>query len=144
MSTAPVPYDDPVLPCQPAKCWIEIELLEEDGTPAAGEPYRVELPDGELREGVFDKTGLIRFDNIACGICKVWFPGAEETELVRVPAARYVFDWIELELLDTDGGPIANEPYWVKLPDGAIREGCLNGNGFFSSWCSFRSWKRLA
>ncbi|MBL8240463.1 MAG: hypothetical protein JNM66_23785 [Bryobacterales bacterium] len=130
MNPGGVPHNDPVLPCQPGKCWIEIELLEEDGKPAAGEAYRVELPDGEMREGLFDKTGMIRFDNIACGICKVWFPGAEETEVMRVPAARYVFDWIELELLEEDGTACAGEPYWVRDPGGTVHEGELDKKGF--------------
>jgi len=125
-----VPMGDPILPCQPPKCWIEIEVLEEDGSPAAGEPYRIQLPDGEMREGEIGQTGMVRFDGIACGICKVWFPGTEEAAILRTTPARYIFDWIELELLEEDGSPCAEEPYWVRDPEGTIHEGKLDGKGY--------------
>lgn len=39
-------------------------------------------------------------------------------------------DWIEIELLDADDKPVANEEYILYLPDGSIRKGKLNGNGY--------------
>jgi hypothetical protein len=38
--------------------------------------------------------------------------------------------WIEIELLDEDDRGVAREPYWVRLPDGQVREGRLDENGF--------------
>lgn len=38
--------------------------------------------------------------------------------------------WIELELRDEDDNPVPNEIYWIKLPDGTLREGRLDANGF--------------
>lgn len=38
--------------------------------------------------------------------------------------------WIEIQLLDDQDRPVAKEPYWVRLPDGSIREGRLDDNGF--------------
>ena len=38
--------------------------------------------------------------------------------------------WIEIELLDDDDVGVAHEPYWVKLQNGAMREGRLDENGF--------------
>ena len=38
--------------------------------------------------------------------------------------------WIEIELLDEDDRGVAREPYWVKLPNGQIREGKLNDQGW--------------
>ena len=38
--------------------------------------------------------------------------------------------WIEIELLDEDDVGVPREPYWVKLPDGSIREGKLNDQGW--------------
>jgi hypothetical protein len=37
--------------------------------------------------------------------------------------------WIEIALQNPDGSPLANEPYRIKLPDGALREGKLGANG---------------
>ena len=38
--------------------------------------------------------------------------------------------WIEVELRDEEENPVANEPYWIKLADGTLREGRLNKDGF--------------
>jgi hypothetical protein len=37
--------------------------------------------------------------------------------------------WIEIRMLDEDDRPVPNIPYLVKLPDGATREGSLDGAG---------------
>jgi len=37
--------------------------------------------------------------------------------------------WIEIELLDDDGQPVAGAEYKIKLPDGSIHKGTLDGNG---------------
>jgi hypothetical protein len=37
--------------------------------------------------------------------------------------------WIEIELHDMDGNPMAGERYRVTLPDGSYTEGTLDGNG---------------
>lgn len=39
-------------------------------------------------------------------------------------------DWIEIELLDKDDKGIANEEYILYLPDGTVRKGKLDGNGY--------------
>jgi uncharacterized protein (DUF2345 family) len=37
--------------------------------------------------------------------------------------------WIEVWLLDEDDRGVANEPYWIRLPDGQVREGRLDERG---------------
>jgi hypothetical protein len=37
--------------------------------------------------------------------------------------------WIEIELTDMEGNPMAGERYWIELPDGTVREGALNAQG---------------
>jgi hypothetical protein len=37
--------------------------------------------------------------------------------------------WIEIELLDMEGAPVPFERYWIKLPDGTVREGALDAKG---------------
>jgi uncharacterized Zn-binding protein involved in type VI secretion len=39
-------------------------------------------------------------------------------------------DWIEIELRDKDGNPMGNKKYRVHLPNGEIRKGTLDGNGY--------------
>ncbi len=38
--------------------------------------------------------------------------------------------WIEIELHDQEGEPIAGERYEIKLPDGKVARGSLDGRGF--------------
>ncbi len=60
------------------KSWIEINLVDDEGDPVAGERYRVTLPDGStLAEGTTDEKGFARVDHIDPGTCKVTFPNID-------------------------------------------------------------------
>ena len=39
-------------------------------------------------------------------------------------------DYVEIELKDEDGRPIANEAYILYLANGEVREGTLDANGY--------------
>ncbi|MGE3166565.1 MAG: type VI secretion system Vgr family protein [Planctomycetota bacterium] len=58
--------------------WIEIELLDEDDLPVAGEPYRLELSDGTVATGTLDAHGFARVEGIPTGDCRVTFPKLDE------------------------------------------------------------------
>jgi type VI secretion system secreted protein VgrG len=61
------------------KSWIEIELVDEEGQPVPGEPYRITLPDGTtVADGTLDEKGWARVDNIDPGSCKVTFPNLDK------------------------------------------------------------------
>ena len=53
-------------------------------------------------------------------------PPPARAEKMATPDPR---TWIEIELLDEEGQPVPYERYWISLPDGAVREGMLDGNG---------------
>ena len=38
--------------------------------------------------------------------------------------------WIEIELVDEAGKPMAGEPYQITLPDGSVDSGSLDDKGF--------------
>jgi type VI secretion system secreted protein VgrG len=38
--------------------------------------------------------------------------------------------WVEIELVDEAGNPVPGERYEIKLPDGRVARGTLDGNGF--------------
>jgi hypothetical protein len=38
--------------------------------------------------------------------------------------------WIEIEMFDEEDEPVAGEQYEITLPDGTVRRGSLDGNGF--------------
>jgi hypothetical protein len=71
---APPPAEPAAEPAPPDTDWIEVRLVGEDGSPIAGERWRVTLPDGSRREGVTDRDGLARLEGIPSGSCKVTFP----------------------------------------------------------------------
>lgn len=61
--------------------WIEINLVDEDGAPVAGEDYRITLPSGDVRTGKLDKNGKAKLDGLAeTGSAKVTFPAIDGRE----------------------------------------------------------------
>ncbi len=73
------PEEEPA-PQQPAStapksAWLEIAVVDRDGKPMPAEPYRLELPDGTVKEGVLDGSGKLRLEGIDPGKCKIEFPG---------------------------------------------------------------------
>lgn len=63
---------------------VMIELLDRDGNPVPGEPYRIKLPDGTVVSGKLDATGKAHHAGIeqagTCQVCfyerdaKIWAP----------------------------------------------------------------------
>ena len=65
--------------------WIEIQLVDEEDNPVAGERYRVTLPDGEtVAEGALDENGLARVEGIDPGICQITFPDLDQDHTERI------------------------------------------------------------
>jgi hypothetical protein len=62
------------------KSWIEIYLHDSDGKPAAGEKYRIKLPDGSMEEGRLDAFGHAEYYGINPGTCELWFPDRDAME----------------------------------------------------------------
>lgn len=110
--------------------WIELELKWTDDKPVAGQAYRLTLSDGKIVEGKLDAAGVARHDKIPHGQCKVEFPGIDMSELMpaqkdppKLPA------WIEIELKDEDGTPIAGREFELVRPDGERVEGKTDAAG---------------
>lgn len=58
--------------------WIEIELVDDEGKPLAGERYFVELPDGSSISGSTDSQGRARVEGVDPGTAKVSFPDLDQ------------------------------------------------------------------
>ena len=58
--------------------WIEIELVDEEDEPVAGERYEIALPDGSVKKGTLDQNGFARVEGIDPGNCQVTFPGLDK------------------------------------------------------------------
>ncbi|MDO9018254.1 MAG: hypothetical protein Q8S73_24050 [Deltaproteobacteria bacterium] len=129
------------------KTWIEIELTDMDGNAMPGERYWIKLPDGTVREGALDQHGRAYFDQLDPGSAEIRWPD-RDGDATTGPATLGQGDvrattgaaalgtragtertWVEIELLDMEGAPVAHERYWIKLPDGSVREGTLDAMG---------------
>lgn len=58
--------------------WIEIEMVDEAGNPAAGERFELILPNGEVYPGMLNTQGLARVDGIDPGSCQITFPNLDK------------------------------------------------------------------
>ena len=118
-----------VLSCQ--KCWVEVELLDDDSKPVAGEAWWIKLPDGNVREGKLDANGRVKLEGIPCGECIVRFPRCDY-EAVRwtgeYPPGKT--EWIELKVVDDYGRALGGESWTMVLSDGTTQSGKLDENGF--------------
>lgn len=54
--------------------WIMVELVDEQGVPVPGEPFRITGPDGLATYGSLDNRGAVRLEGIAPGEYHVAFP----------------------------------------------------------------------
>lgn len=54
--------------------WVAIDLVDDQGTPVANEPYELQLPDGTIVAGRLDQNGYARVDGVTAGQCQVRFP----------------------------------------------------------------------
>lgn len=57
----------------PAKTWIGLVLVDQDGNPMPTRGYRLVLPDGTVRESFFDARGRVHLDAIDPGTCTLTF-----------------------------------------------------------------------
>jgi hypothetical protein len=63
---------------EPETTWIEIVLVDPDGKPAAGERYKLTLPDGTVQWGNLDSQGKARVERLQPGNCQVTFPDRDQ------------------------------------------------------------------
>jgi hypothetical protein len=71
---APPPEYEPVENVIAETHTVEIELVDADGNPVPGEPYRILLPDGTTRTGTLDSQGKARIVGLEQGgECQVCF-----------------------------------------------------------------------
>jgi type VI secretion system secreted protein VgrG len=61
------------------KSWIEIQLVDENDQPVAGERYRITLSDGTtVDQGRTDSNGMAKITGIDPGTCKITFPDLDK------------------------------------------------------------------
>jgi len=66
--------------CSTDPHFIEFQLVDENGDPVPGEPFKVRLPDQSIFTGTLDNEGKVRFDNIIAGQATITFTGMDKKE----------------------------------------------------------------
>ena len=56
-------------------------------------------------------------------------PPSKKFKPTEPPEVEKETSWVEIEMVDEDGEPWADEYYEVTLPDGKVRKGRLDDNG---------------
>lgn len=72
-----LPPRDEAEPVETITSWIEIELVDEEGRPAAGEEYSLVRPDGQTRQGRLNEKGQARVGLPEPGECQISFPNLD-------------------------------------------------------------------
>jgi N-acetylmuramoyl-L-alanine amidase len=60
-----------------SKNWVGIVLVDQDGAPVAGRPYRIVKPDGTTMDGTLDSNGTAMIGGLDPGSCQIWCPYVE-------------------------------------------------------------------
>lgn len=138
IEAAPLSEPQAAVPEKPT-AWLEIELVEVDGKPVPREPYEVRSPSGTVVRGQLDGNGFARVADLDPGSCTVTFPLRDrrdwEGRSVVVPEGELVVapppprSWIEIELVDEAGAPVADEPFLVLEGDRPVARGRTDERG---------------
>jgi hypothetical protein len=126
--SGPIEFPAPFLPPAPQTpppplSWLELEVLYTDDEGALGMAYSVDMPGQSPKTGKLDRYGYAYLTDIPPGSYKVVFGAAqgEPPEELR--------GWLDLELADRWGQPIAGAAYEITLPDQRVLRGTLDQNG---------------
>ncbi len=60
------------------KHWVEISLVDVEGTPVSGIAYQITAPGGTVVNGCTDSRGRGRVEGIDAGTCKITFTGLDK------------------------------------------------------------------
>jgi hypothetical protein len=94
------------------RTWSDAELLERFAALVLGGATQVVF--GRTRPS---EPGIVLFES------------PPEESAPEAPVEKTALSWLEIELVDIKGEPVANEPYKVVLADGTPKEGKLDALG---------------
>ena len=58
-------------PDEPSDTWIEVLVVDDANQPMAGVEYEIELSDGRVQRGRTSEHGILRYEDLPDGSCKV-------------------------------------------------------------------------
>lgn len=127
----------------PTKTWIEFAVLDMAGEGVKDVEYEAVLADGTKKKGKTDSKGMVRFEEIEPGICDFTLTGldgdafeskddagrrkpgpAGDEAVVPVKPA-----FVELQLVDALGDPMADREFELTGPDGSTQKGKTDDQG---------------
>jgi hypothetical protein len=120
---------------------LVFELVNAGGKPLPPTPFRVTLPDGSVKDGLSDSKGFIRFpDNAHPGQAKLILfdpkkgppppPASQASPTPPTASSPPGHHPIEIRLVDGEGKALPDTGFKITLPDGAVKEGKSDGDGF--------------
>lgn len=96
--------------------WVAISLVDLKGKPVPHEKFKIELPDGTIREDQLDAQGRARIDDIEPGECEVCFTDIDGREWD-------VLGGVERNQVAAEGGNGASNTGGLKLQGKRLKEG---------------------
>lgn len=102
----------------PDESFIAVRLLDQKGEPLSGRPFRIELPDGSVREGFTNPDGFARARGFTRdGVARITFSGFDEADFKTTnPSERIIIPVGELP----DADPEATNPVVVAAAARAV------------------------
>jgi hypothetical protein len=73
------PVEAADVPEQDAVTFVELELVDANNVPVAGQKYQVEFPDGRVETGTTDANGLAYVEGVPEGDCEISFPDLDSS-----------------------------------------------------------------
>jgi len=91
----------------------EPEVAEEADVADPGEVAEIKAEQAESESGKYGTTPVEPYKP----------PETEEEQEIKT-------SWIEVEMVDEEDEPVPGEKYEIELPDGSVKSGTLDQNGF--------------
>jgi hypothetical protein len=132
-----VPRPRPPAPAEPRpakvireKSFVDITVVDGDGTPLAGAKYKLQVPDGRTETGALGGTGQVYEGNLDPGtafftlVKDVGDPVPGEDPEPDAPTV-----YVSFHVIDQDGDPLPGVRYEIALPDGTSQTGTTDDAG---------------
>jgi hypothetical protein len=108
------------------KEWIEFLVTDAEGKPVADVRWEAKLTNGQKKEGLTGKNGLVRFEGLKAGVCEFRLPDFDADEVLDAAEAS---DWIELLVNGTDDRPKPGVEWLATFADGSTKTGTTDESG---------------
>ena len=106
--------------------WIEFLVTDAEDKPLADVRWEAKLTNGQKKDGLTGKNGLVRFEGLKAGVCEFRLPDFDADEVLDAAEGA---DWIELLVNGTDDAPKAGIDWVARFADGSTKTGTSDATG---------------